>query len=253
MNIVNNRTLKFIGAAGVLLAGSLAGSLALATGTTGKLRLMHLAVFPDGANSAVEVFVDGEPSGVRIAFKQGTDYVELPAGSYDLDLVPVGGTIADSVFAIEDFELGKGDMWEIVAAGYVEPEAQDDAEFGVFAFPEDHEEIHADATRFNVFHLAALGDLSPVDVWILDEACEPVHLLLPEFEFGHVAADIDVPVGPLLLGFDLGQDETVDACFRIPELGAGIVVNAFAVSDATGEVSLLAHLPDGGVVELDPA
>ncbi|MFO7563199.1 MAG: hypothetical protein R6X02_11195 [Enhygromyxa sp.] len=91
-----------------------------------------------------------------------------------------------------------------------------------------------------------------VDVWVVDEECEPVSPLLQDLEFGSVAAKVDLPAGPLWVGFDVGQDATVDACFAIPDLGGDIMVNAFAVNDDAGQVSIVAHLPDGSIAELTP-
>ena len=220
-------------------------------GETGMLRLMHLGVFPGDANTTVDIYVNGAPAGISFDFKQGTDYVELPVGAYDFDIVPGGGTIDDSVLTIEGFAIANGAMWEVIAAGYIAPEPGD-AGFGVIAFPEDADGIAAGQTRLNVFHVGALGALSPVDVWAVDDDCEPVAPLIPGFEFGDVAANFDIPNGPVNVGLDVGQDATVDACFKIPALGDGVMVNAFAVNDDAGNVSLIAHLPDGSTVELTP-
>jgi hypothetical protein len=103
-----------------------------------------------------------------------------------------------------------------------------------------------------VVHAAALGALTPVDVWVVDEDCGPVAPLLTDFDFGDVAANVDVPAAPLNIGFDVGQDATVDACFKVPALGSDFMVNVFAVNDDAGNVSIVAHLPDGSVAELLP-
>src|SRR5690606_25288628 len=210
---------------------------------TGMLRLVHLGVFPNDEGTTVDIFVDGAASGISFSFKEGTDYVELPVGEYTFDIVPAGGSIDDSVLTVPDFPLAAGEMWEIVAAGYVAPEG-DDAPFTVLAFPEDPEGIPAGNLRLNVFHTGALAALTPVDVWVIDEQCAPVSALLEDFEFGQVAASVDIAAGPLSVVFDVGQDATVDACFAIPDLGGDIMVNAFAVNDDAGNVSIVAHLPD---------
>ena len=220
-------------------------------GDMGMLRLIHLGVFPNDENTTVDIFVNGAASGISLSFKEATDYVELPVGTYTFDVVPSGGTIADSVFTVADFPLAAGDMWEVIASGYVAPEGAD-APFGVTAFPEDADGIAAGNTRLNVFHTGALAALTPVDVWLVDDACAPIMPLLPGFEFGQIADKVDVPAGPVALGFDVGQDMTVDACFKVPDLGADVMVNAFAVNDDAGNVSIMAHLPDGSVAELTP-
>jgi hypothetical protein len=218
---------------------------------TGMLRLMHLGVFPGDTNTTVDIYVNGANSGISLDFKQGTDYVELPVGAYDFDIVPGGGTIDDSVLTVEGFAIAQGDMWEVVAAGYVAGDPAD-AGFTVIAHPEDAEGIAADGMRINVFHVGALGALSPVDVWAVDENCEPVAPVIPGFNFGDIASNFDVPNVSTRIGLDVGQDATVDACFEIPALGAGVMVNAFAVNDDGGNVSIVAHLPDGSVAEIQP-
>jgi hypothetical protein len=218
---------------------------------TGMLRLVHLGVFPNDTGTDVDIFVNGENSGITFAFKQGTDYVELPVGTYDFDVVPSGGTIDDSVFTVSDFALGEGEKWEIYAAGYVAPEGDDNG-FGVGAFLENSDGIPAGNNRLNVVHAGALGALTPVDVWVVDDQCAPVMPLLTDFNFGDIAADVDLPNAAIRVGFDVGQDATVDACFEIPALGGDILVNAFAVNDSQGNVSIIAHLPDGSIAELSP-
>jgi hypothetical protein len=218
---------------------------------TGMLRLIHLGVFPNDTNTTVDIFVNGAASGISISFKEGTDYVELPVGEYTFDIVPAGGSIDDSVLTVADFPISAGDMWEVIAAGYVAPDG-DDAPFTVLAFPEDADGIPSGSTRLNVFHTGALAALTPVDVWVVDDNCDPVSPLLPDFEFGQVAGNVDVPSAPLWVGFDVGQDATVDACFAIPALGGDIMVNAFAVNDDAGNVSIVAHLPDCSIAELTP-
>ncbi len=226
------------------------------TGTTGEpatamVRLMHLGVFPNDENTGVDIYADGAPTGVTFEFKQGTPYVELPVGTYTFDVVPSGGTIDDSVFTVPDFALAEGEMWSIYAAGYVAPEG-DDAGFGVGAFTANLDGIPAGNVRLNIIHAAALAAFDPVDVWLVDAECAPVAPVLEGFAYGDAALDVDVPAGPLGVGLDVGQDATVDACFAVPDLGADIVVDVYAVNDSQGAPSLIAHLPDGTVAELQP-
>jgi hypothetical protein len=220
-------------------------------GETAMVRLMHLGVFPNDENTSVDIFANGAPTGVSFEFKQGTPYVELPAGTYTFDVVPSGGTIDDSVFTVPDFALAAGDMWSIYAAGYVAPEG-DDAPFGVGAFMANVDGIPAGNVRLNVIHAAPLAAFDPVDVWLVDGECAPVAPILEGFAFGDAALDLDVPAGPIGVGLDVGQDATVDACFAVPDLGADIVVDVYAVNDSQGAPSLIAHLPDGAVAEVQP-
>lgn len=220
-------------------------------GEEGRVRLMHLGVFPGDENTGVDIFVNGEAPGITFEFKQGTDYVALPVGTYDFDIVPAGGTIDDSVFTVEGFAIEAGVDYAVFASGYLDP-GDGDGEFGVAFFPENPADIAEGDTRLNVIHAAALGAFNPVDVWLVDENCDPTMPLLEDFPYLGGALDFDVPVGPLSLGLDVGQDATVDACFFVPELPGGALINVYAVNTSEGVPSLIAHLPDGSIAEVNP-
>jgi hypothetical protein len=219
-------------------------------GEMGDIRLVHLGVFPGDTGTDVDIFVNGEASGITFDFKSGTDYVSLPVGSYDFDIVPSGGTIDDSVFTVSEFEIAAGDSWEIYAEGYVAgPDAG--TAFGVGAFAEDKADIPAGENRINIAHAAAASALNVVDVWAVGDDCAPIEPLIPDFANGDIV-EVELPNEAVKLGLDVGQDATVDACIGIPALGGDVLVNAFAVNDDAGNVSIVAHLPDGSTVELLP-
>lgn len=221
---------------------------------TARVRLVHLGVFPGDINTDVDIFVNGEASGITFGFKDTTDYVELPVGTYTFDVVPSGGAIQDSVETVADFSLEADKTWSFIASGYVAPPAQGDAAFGVSAFEDNGGDVPAGKIRLNIFHTAGLGALNPVDVWVVDSSCAPVGEapLLDNFAYGQVAAGIDLDPGALGVGFDVGGDATVDACFQVPDLGADAFVNVYAVNDSAGGVSLVAHRPDGTAAEVTP-
>ena len=217
---------------------------------TAQVRLAHFGVFPGDTGTAVDIFINGAASGVTFSFKEATPYVELPAGSYDIDIVPSGGAIGDSVFSVPGFTIADGEIWTAYAAGYVAP-TEGGQPFSVFAFKEDHA-VPAGQVRVNVVHAAALGALDPVDVWVVDGDCEPTSILLDNFAYGSVAANVDLPSTEINVGFDVGGDATVDACFKIPATITDAVINLYAVNTSDGKVSLVAVLPDGTPVELNP-
>ena len=219
---------------------------------TARVRLTHLGVFP-AEPSAVDIFVNGEASGITFSFLDATDYVDFPVGTYDFAVVPAGGTIDDAAIVVEDFALAADESWTIVAQGYVAP-ADGQPALAAGAFKEDYADIAAGNTRLNVFHSAALPAFDPVDVWVVDSECKPVGTapLLPGFKFADVAGGVDIPVGAIGVGLDVGADATVDACFQVPALGDGDVVNVFAGNDVSGTPFLLAQLPGGDTAKLDP-
>jgi hypothetical protein len=217
---------------------------------TGEVRLAHFGVFPGDAGTDVDVFVNGEASGITFAFKDTTDFVELPVGNYDFDIVPAGGTIDDSVYSVDGFALEADAQWSLYAAGYVGEGAG--SSFLVGAELEDRSTIPAGKVRVQVVHAAALGVLSPVDVWVVDGMCAPVDPLVVGFEFAS-SGSFDLDSTLINVGFDVGQDGTVDACFKIPDLGiTDEIVSVYAVNTDAGVPSLVAHLPDGTSAELAP-
>jgi hypothetical protein len=195
--------------------------------------------------------VNGAASGITFSFKDTTPFVELPVGTYDFDVVPAGGTIADSVFSVPGFALGEGDQWSIWAAGYVAPTGSNKP-FSIGALPEDRSGIPAGNVRVNLIHAAALGAASPVDVWVVDAMCAPAAPLVTGFNFGDVAGPTDLASTAVNVGLDLFQDGTVDACFKIPATITDDIVNVYAVNNDAGAVSLIAHLPDGSKAEIMP-
>jgi hypothetical protein len=57
--------------------------------TTARLAVAHLAPFSD-SNTSVTITVDGNPLLTDFSFGDTTDYLELPAGSYQVDIIPTG-------------------------------------------------------------------------------------------------------------------------------------------------------------------
>ena len=53
---------------------------------TGEVRLAHFGVFPGDTGTDVDVFINGEASGITFGFKETTDFVALPVGNYDFDI-----------------------------------------------------------------------------------------------------------------------------------------------------------------------
>jgi len=207
-------------------------------------------VFPDDTGTDVDVFVNGEASGITFGFKDTTDFVDFEVGTYTFDIVPAGGTIDDTVFTVADFAIEADAQWSVFASGYVASDAG--AAFTVGAIQEDRTTIEDGKVRVQVTHAAALGALDPVDIWIVDEACAPASPLAEDFAFGATGV-FDLDTTALNLGFDVGQDGTVDACFNVPDVEVtNDIVSVYAVNDDAGAVSLIAHLPSGDSAEVTP-
>ncbi|HET6564710.1 MAG TPA: DUF4397 domain-containing protein, partial [Xanthomonadales bacterium] len=58
-----------------------------------RVAVLHLAPFADSLDgTAVNILINGNPVFENVRFTDFVPYTELPAGSYDIDVVPVGAT-----------------------------------------------------------------------------------------------------------------------------------------------------------------
>ncbi|MGM0592760.1 MAG: DUF4397 domain-containing protein, partial [Halobacteriota archaeon] len=90
------------------------------------VRLFHAATDAP----AVDVLADGEPLFADVEFGDSTDYVAVPAGSYELSVTPAD--TPDTVVASFDVDLELGGAYTANAIGYLEPpEDADDRAFDV--------------------------------------------------------------------------------------------------------------------------
>jgi hypothetical protein len=207
------------------------------TPSVGWVRAIHLS--PDAP--AVDVLVDGTVRAFEgLAFGEGSTFAELEAGSYDLDIVPAGGAVGDSVLNVADAA--------IPADGYVTAVAFDELSMiqGLLLV-DDFDGLAATDIRVRAIHTAsAVGE---VDIWNLPATGDP-GLLYENVGFGAAGDYIDLPAAAYRLGFDVDNDMVPDVTFQLPALEAGTTANIFAVSDADG-VFLLAQLPNGDVARID--
>lgn len=211
------------------------------TGTTAglaSLRVAHLS--PDAP--AVDVFVDGTADAIvtGLEFGSGTDYLELPAGTYTFKVAPAGAGVDAAVLTIADLALAEGTFATAVAYDNL-------TSISAKALSDDDSGLMAGDFRVNVMH-AAPG-VGEVDIWALTE--DGAAPLLENVPFGANAA-LDLPAGAYRVGLDVNNDAVPDLTFALPELPAGLYVNLYATNSAEGDVFLLAQLPDGTVSRIDP-
>ena len=202
--------------------------------STARVRVLHLS--PDAP--AVDVFVNAGADATvsALAFEAGTDYLEVPAGTYDFQVAASGATAADAVLNIDGLALDADVSYTAVAYGAL-------ADISAMALVDDSEGIEAGNIRLQVSHAAS--GVGTVDIWELTGGS----MLVEAFEYG-ATGTLDVPGGALELGLDLDADASPDVTFSVPDLGADVAVNVFAVTDATGAF-LLAQLPDGSTARVD--
>lgn len=197
------------------------------------VRVLHLS--PDA--SAVDVFVDNaQPAAITgLNFTEGTGYVALPPGMTNVKVSPAGTTPNDAVLDV-DLDLMQGRKYSAVAIDEL-------AAIGALALVDDDRNIAPGDVRLQVVHAAAaVGDAK---IRALN-----LKTTIGTLPFGGSTV-VDVPAGELKVGLDADGDNRWDFTFDVPDLGAGIFVNVFAVTDADGAPSLVAWLPDGSTAVVE--
>lgn len=118
------------------------------------IRVAHFS--PD--TPAVDVYVNGELSAVQgLEFPIITDWIELPAGSYNLAVAPAGTSIDSAAIGPADFDLPAGAWLTVAAVGSLENGTLKPA-----IIAEDYSEIPEGQARVTVFH--GIEDAPSVDV-----------------------------------------------------------------------------------------
>ena len=225
-------------AGGIVVAGSLAGCLGDETEPVGGpedeeepdetedpdddaetdepdgeagLRVAHLS--PDAPN--VDVFVDGDPVLEDVPFRTVSEYLELPAGTYRIEVTAAGDP--DTVVFDEDVEVPAGDF-TAAALGEL---AEENQPFGVEIFEDDLSDP-GDNARVRLVH--ASPDAPNVDVTVDGDP------LFEDVPFG-AAGTVEVPPGDYKLEVRPATpdaDGDVVANFKL-SVEAGTVYSAFAV------------------------
>lgn len=209
----------------------------------GRLRLVHLAAnAPD-----FDVFVDGNGPVVQgLTFLDGTDYGMLLAGDHVVQVAETG-TTAEQALVTGDVTLEIQGYYTAVIVGDAE-ETMGAPGLEVITIVDDTEGIGANDVRITVVHAApAFGE---VDAYEISDPMNPM-LLAENAPFGMVTTLADMPAGSMEIGIDVDDDAMWDVTFTIPDAGlGGMHVHAYACSDAMGNLTLLAQLPDGNVLPI---
>ncbi len=194
-----------------------------------RLRVIHLS--PDAPG--VDVFADGaEPAAVvNLAFQESTDYLEIPAGTYDFNVAPTGTDPAQSVLDITGLELTAGTYYTAVAFDEL-------SSIQALALIDDASTPPAGHIRVRAIHAASA--VGQVDIWNVPDGGTP-SVLYEDVDFGVAGDYIELPAGQYTIGFDVNKDANPDLLFELPDLPEGTIANVFAVSDGS-DVYLIAQL-----------
>ena len=205
---------------------------------TAMLRALHLS--PDAP--AVDIFVGDPdtPAVTGLSFPDGTDYLEVPVGTYDIWVSVAGAPSSEAVLEVTGLALAADTSYSAVAIDNV-------AELSAVALVDDASGLDSANVRFQVSHTAP--GVGAVDIWAVlpDGAVK----LLDDVGFGVTATLDDLPASAYTLAFDVDEDGMGDVLFSVPELPGGTFANVFAANDTDGKVFLVAHLPDGTTARID--
>ena len=197
---------------------------ALALGCTGTasngdaaLRVVHLS---PGAPD-VDVFLDGDPRPVvdALRFGRSTPYLDLPSGTYTVDVSAAGGTPDSSVLRLEDLALGNAD-YTAVAYGTSDVRA---------LLLEEPSNVPSGSTSVRIAHLAE--EIGPVTVAPIESPETP---LTEGLAYGTASRVIALPPSAPQVGVDADGDGEFDLVFQLPALQADRHQNVFAVQDEGG-------------------
>ena len=145
------------GSGGTAGDGGTGGAMAMAN-VTG----VHLApAVPAADDTEVEIFLNGEPSGVTLSYAETTGRIPLPVGTYDIGLGLPG---ADApLLQLDGVELAEGDDLNVIAYAVT-----GDIPFDVFVISNSTEGLEAGFGRVFVAHGANDPILDPVNVVTTD-------------------------------------------------------------------------------------
>jgi len=207
--------MKLIGAAATLAAIVAIPGIASAQDEEGaKVRVLHGV----GDAPAVDVYANGEVLIDALAFPNITDYATVPAGTYQIQVVPDGATLEEGPVVIDaELTFDAGTMTTVAATGTLAGE-----EGIIPQVVADMPMPTADGAQLRASHFsydAPAVDIAPV-------GGEPV---LTDVPFGATSDYLDLPAGPIDL--EIRGAGSPDAVFTIPtlDLQAGNSYSAYAV------------------------
>lgn len=207
------------------------------TPATAQVRVVHLS--PDAPG--IDAYVNSDEATVRqLAFAAGSGAQKIAAGRGEFRITAAGS--ASSVANLSNVLFEADRDYTAIAFGKL-------ANLQLNVLENDTRGLSSSNVRLRVIHAA--DGVGTVNVLQVPAAGAP-ELLAAGLRYGTAAPAVDVPAQPFVVGLDVNADQTPDLLFEVPELPRGIVVNVFAVLDATGAPFLLAQTQGAAVTRLDP-
>jgi hypothetical protein len=207
-------------------------------GANARLQVVHASPYAP----SVDVLANGSIALVTsLSFPSASATQDVTPGTYDIDVVPFGGTVADSVLSLPGVTLDAGT--EYVVAAFRPP-----SRIAPIVYTRTASAVPAGSIRVRAVHAA--DGVGEVDILAITGGTQGLPLFSDLAE-GTVTIEADVPAAAYRIGLDTNNDLNAEFVFDLPALASGTVVDAYAIY-ATGNVFLLAVFPDGTEQLIDP-
>jgi hypothetical protein len=195
------------------------------------LQVVHLAPFAEDAS--VTITLNGAPALTDFAYSDSTEYIELPAGTYDVAVIPTGATDP----AIEaTVTLASNTYYTVIAVG--DGVNQD---LDLILLEDDLSEPAEGMFHLRLGHLAPFAaGAATADIRLQDGT--PVLL---NVDFGDVTGFMPLPAGEYDLKITTpGGDVTLIDPFPV-NFAEGTIISAFAVGEGDNQSLGVFALPAG--------
>jgi len=208
----HGRKIALLGMAAALAAAAVIPTVAVAQDEMAKVRVLHGA----GDAPAVDVYAGGNLVVEGLEYAKITDYLEVPGGEYQIQVVPSGATLDEGPVVIDaPLTFAAGTMTTVAATGSL-------ASGIIPQVLADTPAPNADGSQVRVVHFSA--DAPAVDI-----APDGGAALIEGLAFPENTGYVDLPAGAYDLEIRAAGTETV--AFDIPEitLAPGTSYSVFAV------------------------
>lgn len=193
------RKVGLLGTAAALTAAMAIPAAVAAQDENAMVRVLHGA----GDAPAVDIYADGGLIREGLAYTEITDYLEVPGGTYQIQVVPNGATLEEGPVVIDaPLTFDAGTMTTVAATGSL-------AEGIIPQVLADAPSASPDGTQVRVAHLSA--DAPAVDI-----APDGADAIITDLAYAADTGYLDLPAGAYDLEIRAAGTDTV--AFDIPEV-----------------------------------
>ena len=206
------RKVGLLGTAAALTAALAIPAAVAAQDENAMVRVLHGA----GDAPAVDIYADGGLIGEGLAYTEITDYLQVPGGTYQIQVVPNGATLEEGPVVIDaELTFDAGSMTTVAATGSL-------AEGIIPQVLADDPTPSGETSQVRVAHLS-------FDAPAVDIAPDGGDALITGLEYPDNTGYLDLPGGKYDL--EIRPTGTTDVAFDIPEIAVqdGVSYTVFAV------------------------